>query len=53
MKSSRLEPVARNALAIDSVDGQRRRPLGATRFDLLKLVGSRPASFARPDAVNW
>ena len=43
-------PVAESALAIDSVDGQRARPSAVMRFDLLKVVGSRPARFASPDA---
>jgi hypothetical protein len=35
-----------------SVDGQRGRPSGEARFDLLKVVGSSPALRARPDAVR-
>ena len=34
----------------NSVDGQRGRPSGVMRFDLLKVVGSSPAFLARPDA---
>src|SRR5262245_37338241 len=44
-----LTPVAASALATDSVDGQRDRPSGVTRFDLLKVVGSSPDFFASPD----
>src|SRR5262249_7773054 len=44
--------VAASALAMDSVDGQRARPSAVMRFDLLKVVGSRPARRASPDAVN-
>ena len=36
----------------NSVDGQRGRPSGVTRLDLLNVVGSRPAFLARPDGVN-
>ena len=42
--------VAAKALAMDSVEGQRARPCGVTRFDLLKVVGSRPARRASPEA---
>src|SRR5262245_34976177 len=45
-------PVALSALATDSVDGQRARPSGVIRLDRLKVVGSRPAFFARPDAES-
>ena len=48
-KTSTLVPVATSALATDSVDGQRARPAGVTRFDLLNVVGSSPARLARPD----
>ena len=48
--SSRLAPVAARILATDSVDGQRSRPSGLTRFERLKLVASRPAFRARPEA---
>src|SRR5580692_7918948 len=44
--------VAASALAIDSVEGQRWRPSAVTRFDLLKVVGSRPDFLASPDADN-
>ena len=44
-----VEPVAAMILEIDSVDGQRGRPSTLLRFDLLKVVGSRPAFLARPD----
>src|SRR5688572_14140441 len=49
-KASKLTPVAASALATDSVDGQRARPSGVTRFDLLNVVGSRPERLASPDA---
>src|SRR5580698_5589240 len=49
-KTSNGVPVAVSALAIDSVDGQRARPAGVMRFDLLKVVGSSPARRASPDA---
>jgi hypothetical protein len=45
-------PVAVNALATDSVDGQRARPSGVTRFDLLKVVGSSPDFLARPEGES-
>ena len=45
-------PVAASALAIDSVDGQRARPGGVMRFDLLNVVGSRPARRASPEAES-
>src|SRR5664280_1029851 len=51
-KVSTLVPVACSALATDSVDGQRGRPSGVMRLDLLKVVGSRPAFLARPEAVS-
>ena len=41
-------PVAASAFATDSVEGQRARPSGVMRFDLLKVVGSRPDFLARP-----
>src|SRR5690242_9025010 len=50
-KVSTLVLVAVSALATDSVDGQRARPSGVMRFDLLKVVGSRPAFLASADAV--
>ena len=43
-------PVAASDLAIDSVDGQRARPSGVMRLDLLNVVGSSPARLARPEA---
>src|SRR5262249_19665082 len=46
---SRLVPVAASDFANDSVEGQRSRPDSVTRFDLLNVVGSRPARFASPD----
>jgi hypothetical protein len=52
MNSSKREPVASRILAIDSVDGQRIRPSGDKRFDLLNAVGSRPARRASPDGVS-
>src|SRR5947208_7823764 len=48
-KDSMLTLVAESALASDSVEGQRARPSGVMRFDLLKVVGSRPDRLARPD----
>ena len=45
-------PVAASALATDSVEGQRGRPSGVMRFDLLKVVGSRPDFLARPDGES-
>src|SRR5687767_13838641 len=47
-----LVPVAPSDFATDSVDGQRGRPSGVMRLDLLKVVGSRPAFFARPEAES-
>src|SRR6202051_5161256 len=41
--------VAASALATDSVEGQRSRPSGVIRLDLLKVVGSRPARLASPE----
>ncbi len=49
-KVSNGVPVAASALAIDSVEGQRARPCGVMRFDLLNVVGSSPARRASPDA---
>ena len=34
------------------MDGQRGRPSGVMRLDLLKVVGSSPDFLARPDAVS-
>src|SRR5262249_49575313 len=48
-KVSRLVPVAASDFATDSVEGQRARPSGVMRFDLLKVVGSSPAFLARPE----
>src|SRR6185436_9363674 len=42
--------VACSDLATDSVEGQRGRPSGVIRFDLLNVVGSSPAALARPEA---
>ena len=50
MKVSTVVAVAASALATDSVDGQRARPSGVMRFDLLKVVGSSPDFLASPDA---
>ena len=44
-----LTPVADSDLRTDLVEGQRARPSGVMRFDLLKVVGSSPARLARPD----
>src|SRR5437762_12879074 len=49
-KVSMLVPVAASDFATDSVEGQRGRPSGVMRFDLLKVVGSSPAFLAKPDA---
>ena len=48
--ASMVTPVACSDFAIDSVEGQRARPCGVMRFDLLNVVGSSPAFLARPDA---
>ena len=48
-KDSTLTLVAASALATDSVEGQRARPSGVMRFDLLNVVGSRPERLASPD----
>jgi hypothetical protein len=42
MKVSIELPPAASAFASDSVEGQRSRPSGVMRLDLLKVVGSRP-----------
>src|SRR3954453_1160362 len=52
MKVLTLVLVAASAFATDSVDGQRGRPSGVMRFDLLKVVGSRPDFLARPEGVS-
>src|SRR5512135_2445040 len=44
--------VAASALETDSVEGQRSRPSGVMRLDLLKVVGSRPERLASPDGDN-
>src|SRR5215207_3234687 len=49
-KSSTVVRVAASDLATDSVEGQRGRPSGVMRLDLLNVVGSRPARLARPEA---
>src|SRR5215831_19917135 len=51
-KASMVVPVAASAFATDSVDGQRARPSGVTRFDLLNVVGSSPDFLARPDGES-
>src|SRR5215468_4767312 len=48
--SAKLMLVAPSTLAMLSVDGQRGRPSHAMRLLLLKVVGSRPARRARPEA---
>src|SRR5437667_595093 len=48
--SAKLMLVAPSTLAMLSVDGQRGRPSRAMRLLLLKVVGSRPARRARPEA---
>jgi hypothetical protein len=50
MNSLRVEPVAAMIFASDSVDGHRGRPSVPTRLDLLNVVGSRPARFAKAEA---
>src|SRR5215467_10426112 len=47
---SSVAPVAASDFETDSVEGQRARPSGVMRFDLLNVVGSRPARLASPDA---
>ncbi len=49
-KVSTVMPVASSDFATDSVEGQRGRPSGVMRFDLLKVVGSSPAFLASPEA---
>src|SRR5437868_5815272 len=51
-KVSMLVLVAVSDLATDSVEGQRARPSGVIRLDLLKVVGSRPAFLASPEAES-
>src|SRR5499427_10617105 len=50
---SSVAPVAASDFATDSVEGQRARPSGVMRFDLLNVVGSRPARLASPDAESF
>src|SRR3546814_8614866 len=52
MNSATLAPVASITLEVDSVDGQRCLPSREIRLLRLKVVGSRPALRARPDAVR-
>src|SRR3954468_337052 len=52
-KVSMLVPVAASAFATDSVDGQRARPSGVMRFDLLNVVGSSPDRLAKPDGDSF
>src|SRR5215467_6835474 len=49
---SSVAPVAASDFETDSVEGQRARPSGVMRFDLLNVVGSRPARLASPDAES-
>src|SRR5437588_11564883 len=49
-KVSMSVEVAASDFATDSVEGQRWRPSGVMRLDLLKVVGSSPARLASPDA---
>src|SRR5437660_3806061 len=49
-KVSTVVLVAASDFATDSVEGQRWRPSGVMRLDLLKVVGSSPARLASPDA---
>ena len=50
MKVSIEVSVADSDFATDSVEGQRARPSGVMRLDLLKVVGSSPAFLASPEA---
>src|SRR5260370_16507378 len=50
---SSVAPVAASDFATDSVEGQRARPSGVMRLDLLNVVGSRPARLASPDADSF
>ena len=52
MNDSTELPVAASDLATNSVDGQRGRPSGVMRLDLLKVVGSSPAFLASPEGVS-
>src|SRR4029453_7199485 len=49
---SMLVPVAVNAFASDSVEGQLARPSEVMRLVLLKVVGSSPDFLARPDGES-
>ena len=49
-EKNRAAPVAASTFETDSVEGQRSRPSGLVRLERLKLVGSRPALRASPDA---
>ena len=51
-KSSKLAFVASSILAMLSVEGQRGLPFAVVRFDLLNVVGSRPAFLAMPEGVK-
>src|SRR5437588_12300273 len=54
INSSSEAPVADSTLARLSVEGQRCFPLAVPRLLLLKVVGSSPASLARPEGeVPW
>ena len=48
VNSSSVAPVASSTLASDSVEGQRSRPSGLSRLDLLNAVGSSPALAGKP-----
>src|SRR5262252_1091551 len=49
---SSVAPVAASDFETDSVEGQRARPSGVMRFDLLNVVGSRPARLASPEGES-
>src|SRR5947209_2530467 len=51
-KVSMSVEVPASDFATDSVEGQRWRPSGVMRLDLLKVAGSSPARLARPDAQS-
>src|SRR5262249_30624541 len=50
--SSKVALTASSARARLSVEGQRGLPSGPARLERLKVVGSRPAARARPEAVS-
>jgi hypothetical protein len=52
MKASMSVLVASKIFEIDSVEGQRSLPSDEARLDLLKVVGSKPARLAKPEAES-